>query len=218
MLDRLKEPVNGLTHFVWGFAALIGLTVLLVQSGGDPPKQVSLLVYGTGVVILFFMSSAYHLIRTSPEKTVLLRKLDHTAIFLLIAGTYTPICFNVLTGVWRWGMLIGVWAVALGGIGLKLAFINIHRALSAGIYAAMGWLSLVAIQPLVQALPAGALAWMVAGGVVYTVGALVYALKWFNFAPGVFGFHEVWHLFVMAGSLCHYIMILAYVVPYARLP
>ncbi len=214
----LKEPANGLMHFFWALAALAGAIVLVVLSRGDLPKQLSLAAYGVGAVGLFLASAAYHLIRTTPEKTLWLRKLDHSAIFLLIAGTYTPVAFNVLTGGWRWGMLIGIWAIAILGIVLKTIFMPIPRGLSAGLYVAMGWLAVVAFGPMMQSLPAGALAWIIAGGLIYTAGALVYAFKWLNFAPGVFGFHEVWHVFVMAASLCHFLGILLYVVPYPRLP
>lgn len=217
-MNRFREPVNGLMHYFAAVAAVVGLVVLVILSQDDFFKQMSLVVYGVTLILLLLASSAYHLIVARPERIQFLRKLDHTAIYFLIAGTYTPICFNMLDGFWRWGLLAIIWAMALAGTGLKIAFIKAPRLLTAAIYIVMGWLGIAAGGELLRAFPAGALAWLLAGGICFTVGAVVYVTKIMNFKPGVFGFHEVWHIFVVAGCLCHYMLILLYVAPYSRVP
>jgi hemolysin III len=213
IMAHLREPVNGLTHAASALLALLGLIVLLASSPPDWLARLALLAYGLSLVLLFSASAAYHLVKTTPERTLLLRKLDHTAIFLLIAGTYTPVCAIVLSGAWRWGMLAVIWTLAVVGILYKLVFMRGPRWLSVVIYVAMGWLGVVGFGPLVQALPPAGIGWLVAGGVLYTAGAVIYATRWLNFVPGVFGFHEVWHLFVSAASAAHFVFVLGYVVP-----
>jgi hemolysin III len=146
-----------------------------------------------------------------------LRKLDHSAIFLLIAGTYTPICINLLSGFWKWGILSIVWGIALVGTIMKISWINAPRALSAAIYLGMGWLAVLAGRELFVALPAGALAWLAAGGLFFTLGAVIYITKILDFWPGLFGFHEVWHIFVMGGCFCHYMLMLLYIAPHGQI-
>ena len=149
--------------------------------------------------------------KSNPRVTLWLRKLDHSAIYLLIAGTYTPICVHFFTGFWRWGILAVVWSLALAGITLKLFIIRLPRGVTAGIYLLMGWLAVIALRPMLAAMPLGALAWLLAGGLLFSLGALVYIFKRPNFFPGVFGFHEVWHIFVILGCLAHFILVAAYV-------
>ncbi|HYG56491.1 MAG TPA: hemolysin III family protein, partial [Symbiobacteriaceae bacterium] len=132
-----------------------------------------------------------------------LRKLDHIMIFFLIAGTYTPYCLTVLRGPWGWSLFGVIWSVALAGLVLKLVWMTAPRWLYTSVYVAMGWLVVIAIVPLVRALPGG-FTWLLAGGLFYTVGAVLYATKWPNPLPRVFGFHEIWHLFVLAGSAAHF--------------
>ncbi len=217
MLSKLREPVNGLTHFFAGLAAIAGLIILLVIGRGDLQKQASLAVYGASLVLLLFASATYHLTVASPERIQFLRKLDHTAIYFLIAGTYTPLCIIVFTGFWKWGLLAIIWAIAVAGTGFKIAFIKAPRWLTAGIYVAMGWLGVIGIGEFLRLLPVGAIIWLAAGGLFFTVGAVVYVTQTMNFVPGVFGFHEVWHLFVIGGCFCHYMLILLYVAPYIRI-
>ena len=142
-----------------------------------------------------------------------LRKLDHTAIYALIAGTYTPICLHFFSGFWAWGMLVIIWGLALAGIVVKLFVIKAPRWLTAGIYLVMGWLSLMAIRQMLLFMPVGALVCLLLGGLFFTVGAVVYILKKPDFFPGIFGFHEIWHIFVILGCLSHFILIAAYVAP-----
>jgi hemolysin III len=140
-----------------------------------------------------------------------LRKLDHAAIYLLIAGTYTPICLTFFTGFWRWGLLGIVWGFALVGIVVKMFVMNAPRWVTAGIYLIMGWLAVFAIQQIITSMPAAAMFWLVAGGLFFTLGAIIYITKKMDFFPGVFGFHEVWHIFVILGCLSHFILVARYV-------
>jgi hemolysin III len=213
MLSKLREPVNGLTHFFAALVALIGMVVLVIVGWGDAGRVLSLAVYGISLVLLFTASATYHLVNAGPQTTQRLRKFDHSAIYLLIAGTYTPICFNMLDGFWKWGLLGIVWGLALVGIGVKLFFIKAPRWLNAGVYVFMGWLCIFGIQEILATLPVGALAWLLAGGIVFTLGAVIYVTKFPNFVPGKFGFHEVWHIFVILGALAHFVMIALYVAP-----
>lgn len=213
MLKKLREPVNGLTHLIAAGAALIGLVVLLIIGWGSPGKVISLVIYGLSLTLLFLASGIYHSVKANPEVLLGLRKFDHSAIYLLIAGTYTPICFNMFTGFWKWGMLGIVWGLALAGIGVKIFFIKAPRWVTAGVYLIMGWLSILGVQEILAALPLGAVIWLAAGGLIFTLGAVVYITKMMDFVPGVFGFHEVWHIFVILGALAHFIMIAVYVAP-----
>jgi hemolysin III len=208
---KLRDPVSGLTHLGAALVALAGLVFLLVVGAGPGVKRASLLVYGAALVAMFTASSVYHLVVAGPRVIQWLRKLDHAAIYLLIAGTYTPVCLHFFDGFWRWGLVAIVWGMALAGVALKLLFIKAPRWLSAGIYLLMGWFSLVAVGEMVVTMPPGALVWLFVGGAFFSLGAVVYILKKPDFFPGVFGFHELWHIFVILGCLSHYILIAAYV-------
>jgi len=174
---------------------------------------ISLMIYGISLILLFLASGIYHSVKADPNVLLKLRKFDHSAIYLLIAGTYTPICFNMLDGFWKWGMLGIVWGLALVGIGVKIFFIKAPRWVTAGVYIVMGWLCIFGIQEILAALPLGAIIWLAAGGIIFTLGAVVYITKTMDFVPGVFGFHEIWHIFVILGALAHYIMIAIYIAP-----
>ncbi len=213
MLKKFREPVNALTHLGAAVAAVPGLVLLLYLGWGEPVKQATLALYGVSLVLMFLASGLYHMVKSTPQVILGLRKFDHSAIYLLIAGTYTPICFYYLEGGWRWGLLGAVWAMAIIGIGIKLFIIKAPRWVTAGIYLIMGWLAVAAGQEIFQALSPAALAWLLAGGVFFTIGAVVYITKWPNFVPNVFGFHELWHIFVILGALSHYILIAVFVAP-----
>ncbi len=208
MIQKLREPVNGLTHFGAAIAAAAGLIVLLAVGHDDGRKLVSLLIYGLSLLLMFSASSIYHLVKAKPRTIQALRKLDHAAIYLLIAGSYTPFCLNLFTGFWKWGLLAIVWSLAIIGIVVKLFTINAPRWVSVAVYVGMSWLSLAAINEMLAVVPVSGLVWLFVGGLIFTLGAIVYATKTMNFVPGVFGFHEVWHIFVILGCLCHYVAIL----------
>ncbi|MTI85472.1 MAG: hemolysin III family protein [Firmicutes bacterium] len=209
----MKEPVNTLTHFIAFLTAIAGLVFLIIATRNEPVKLLVMIVYGTSLVLLFGASSLYHWIKTSPHKELCLRKIDHIAIYILIAGSYTPVFFYGLGGAWKWTMLIAVWTLALIGIVLKIFFQNVPRAVSTAFYLSLGWIAVVPFAMLVKTIPLGGIIMMVAGGVAYTVGALIYATKCFNFFPNRFGFHEIFHLCIVAGSVTHYLMIFLYIMP-----
>lgn len=211
----LREPANALTHLVGVLLAIVGTVALVITAAGDPWRLVSVAVFGASMIVLYSASTLLHGVRAGDETLRRLRVFDHAAIFVLIAGTYTPITLVPLRLVspgWGWALFGTVWGLALLGVVFKLFWIGAPRWLSTGLYVALGWLVLVAVVPLVQALPVGAIGWLVAGGACYTLGALVYASKRPDPWPRTFGFHALWHLFVLGGTACHFVMILVYVV------
>ena len=160
---------------------------------------------------MFSASATYHMTIASPKVTAILRKVDHSAIYLLIAGTYTPFCINAFSGFWKWGLLSIIWALALIGVGIKIFILRAPRWVNAGVYLIMGWLVIAATGEMLDKLPVGALTWLIAGGLIYTFGAIIYITKKIDFKPGVFGFHEVWHIFVILAAVAHFISILVYI-------
>ena len=211
MLKKLREPVNSLTHWGATVLATAGLIALLIVGWGRPTKIISLIIYGLSLIFLFSASATYHMVRVKEKALEIFRKIDHAAIYLLIAGTYTPFCINAFAGFWKWGLLSIIWSLALIGILVKVFYIRAPRWLNAGIYLVMGWLCLAAIGQMLAVLPVWVLSWLFAGGVIYTLGAIVYVTKIFNFIPGVFGFHEVWHIFVMLAAAAHFVAVLGVV-------
>ncbi len=199
------EWVNSISHLIGASLALAGLAVLVVLASlkGDPWKIVSFSIYGVTLVALYLFSTLYHSVRGASKKVF--QKIDHSAIYLLIAGSYTPFALVTLRGAWGWSLFGVIWGLALFGI-IQDTLAPGRRILSVVIYLLMGWLALVALRPLAHALPGAGMAWLVAGGVFYTTGVLFYALdKKMSFG------HEIFHLFVLAGSVCHYLTILLYV-------
>lgn len=210
---KMKEPVNTWTHFVTFLAAIAGLVFLIKLSWFHPSALVTMTVYGVSVILLYGASSLYHWVSTTPKKELFLRKMDHCAIYLLIAGSCTPVFYYGLDGNWKWIMLSSVWSLALIGIVLKVFFIHVPRYISTAFYVTLGWIALIPFVQLIHNLPAGAITLMVAGGVFYTIGAIIYATKCFNFFPNKFGFHEIFHLFIMAGTAFHFAMMVLYILP-----
>ena len=210
---KMKEPVNTWTHFILFVAAIVGLVFLIIMSRNNISKLITMMIYGLSMILLYGASSVYHWVQTTPKKELLLKKIDHIAIYFLIAGSYTPVFYYGLEGAWRWAMLISVWSLALIGMALKIWFIHAPRYVSSGFYVSLGWIALVPFLQLIKHLPQGAIILMAVGGVIYTMGAVIYATKIFDFFPKRFGFHEIFHLFIAAGSIVHFIMILIYIVP-----
>jgi len=208
MLNKIREPVNSLTHWAGAALALAGVIALLVIGWGTPAKVISLAIYGLSLILLFSASATYHMVRVRDKALEIYRKMDHAAIYLLIAGTYTPFCVNAFEGFWKWGMLSIIWSLAVIGIIVKVFFIRAPRWLNAGIYLIMGWLCLPAIGQMLAVLPVWVISWLIGGGVIYTLGAIVYITKIFNFKPGVFGFHEMWHIFVLLAAAAHFVAVL----------
>ena len=200
------EKFNAVTHLVGAVLALAGSVVLVVLAalGGDPWKVVSVSIYGLTLVLLYTASALYHSLRGRAKN--ILRKLDHQSIYLLIAGSYTPFCLVTLRGPWGWSLFGVVWGLAVLGSLQELRPRSEARIMSVVIYVVMGWVVLVALVPLLQALGPTGFAWVAAGGLFYTVGIVFYALE-----KRLTHAHGVWHLFVLAGSVTHYVAILRYV-------
>jgi len=210
---NMKEPVNTWSHFVSFVAAIVGLVFLIILSKDNISKLITMTIYGVSVISLYGASSIYHWVKTTPQKELLLKRIDHIAIYFLIAGTYTPVLYYGLEGAWRWAMLMSVWSLAVIGMALKIWFIHAPRYVSSAFYVSLGWLALVPFMQLMKHLPFGAIILMAVGGVIYTMGAVIYATKIFDFFPKRFGFHEIFHLFIATGSIVHFMMIIIYIVP-----
>jgi len=202
------ELANTVTHGLGLLLSIIGLVVLVVSStrNGDGRLIVACSVYGATLVLLYLASTLYHSVGSIYAERVF-RAIDHAAIYLLIAGTYTPFTLVSLGGGWGWSLFGVVWGLALLGIVFKTVCIERFKLLSLLLYLAMGWLALVAIEPLVENVPRGGLMWMFAGGAAYTLGVVFYLWK------SIPHHHAIWHLFVMAGSTCHFFAVMFYVVP-----
>ena len=202
---RLREPVSGLTHGAGAVLALAGL-VWLLQLGNERTgwHTVSFAVFGATMVLLYTSSTLYHLLPLSDRGVQRLRRLDHSMIYVFIAGCYTPICLVPLRAGWGWAVLGTIWGLACLGVALKLLWLEASRWVRIALYLAMGWLSVALLPTLWQLLPGTGFAWLAAGGLAYTVGSVVYALERPNPFPSVLGFHEIWHVFVMAGTFCHF--------------
>jgi len=209
MTDKLREPVNGLTHLGGAIAAFCGQIALLVVSWDGTAKIVSSLIYGISLILLFSTSAAYHLAQVKPTVQEILHRMDHSAIFLLIAGTYTPFCMVALTGFWRWGLLSIIWAFALIGILVKVFIPGLPRWIHTAPYVVMGWLGALAAGALIRDVSTWVLVWVLVGGVIYTLGAVIYATKKLDLFPGRFGFHELWHVFVLLGALAHFVAVIS---------
>lgn len=201
------ERLNAWTHLVGAVLALIGAVVLVVSAAldGDPWKVVSVSVYGVTLVLLYTFSTLYHSFH-GRAKTIL-RFLDHQGIYLLIAGSYTPFCLVTLRGPWGWSLFGVVWTLAVVGGLQELRPLGQSRSVSLVIYLLMGWVVLVAVQPLLEALGTAGFAWLAAGGVLYTTGIVFYLLD-----SRLVHAHGIWHLFVLAGSTAHYFATFFYVV------
>jgi hemolysin III len=201
------EWFNSISHLIGAALALIGLVLLVVLAGrqGDPWKIVSFSIYGTTLLLLYTFSTIYHSVRGKAKKVF--RKIDHISIYLLIAGSYTPFTLITLRGGWGWTLFGAVWGLAIGGIVLDSLPQKGHRVLPVIIYVFMGWLLVIALKPLLRVLPLMGFAWILIGGVFYTSGIVFYALD-----ARVRHFHGIWHLFVLAGSLSHFITMLLFVV------
>ena len=200
------ERFNGISHLVGAALALAGLVVLVVYASlqGDPWKIASFSIYGASLFLLYTLSTLYHSLRGRAKQ--IFRKLDHVAIYLLIAGTYTPFTLVTLRGSWGWTLFVTIWVLAIVGIIVDSRHKEGSRAIQMVIYLLMGWLILFAMYPLVQALPTGGVALLVLGGVFYTSGIIFYALD-----GKMKHAHGIWHLFVLAGSISHFLAILLYV-------
>ena len=203
-----EELANSVTHGLGVLLSVTGLVVLVVASvrHGDAWHVTSTAIFGATLVLSYLTSTLYHSLRGDRVKEVL-RKFDHAAIFLLIAGTYTPFVLVTLRGPWGWSLFGVVWGLAIAGVALKFWFAGRFRLVSTAIYLAMGWLVLIAVKPLTAALPRDGLVWLISGGLFYSLGAGFYLWKRLAYH------HAIWHLFVLAGGACHWVAVFRHVVP-----
>ena len=195
------------SHLGGVVAALVGLVLLLIKSWGDAGLVAVCLVYGLAICSLFSFSSLYHATKRVENATNVWRKLDHIAIFFMIAGSYTPICYVYLSGAWRWSIILVAWGFVVAGILLKVFFIKAPRILSTLLYLLMGWLAVIPLRELWRNMPHESFFMLLGGGIAYSVGAVFYALKKPNPIPGVFGFHEIFHFLILVGATLHYALI-----------
>jgi hemolysin III len=208
---RVREPFCGLSHLAGAVLSVAGLIALLSLSYGKPWHLTAFSIYGASLIVLYTASTLYHSLPVGPRRVEQLRAVDQAAIYGLIAGTYTPICLIALRGAWGWSLLGVVWGIALAGATARLAWRAFPNWLSLALYLGMGWLCVTALLPLFQALSAAGMGWLFFGGTFYTVGAVALALNRPRLWPGVFGTHDLWHVFVLGGSACHFVMIRCFV-------
>jgi hemolysin III len=200
---RIREPFNGASHLL-GFLLAAAGTVALLRMARGTLELVAFSIYGATLMLLYGASALYHMLSLSERPLRALRILDHISIYFLIAGTYTPVGLITLHGPLGWSLLAAVWLIALAGIPFKLFFVDAPVWLSTATYLGMGYLSLVAIVPLIKAVSISGLAWLVAGGIAYSVGAVIHSSRRPDPFPGRFGHHEIWHILVLIGSGCHF--------------
>ncbi len=209
---RWRDPMSALTHMIGFFLAIPFGVLLIVQQAirENAWGLIGCTVFVLSVLLLYGASTFYHMSHGTPEQIAFRRKVDHMMIFVLIAGSYTPVCLVNLAGFWG-NLLLGlVWGIALAGLFLKLFWLGAPRILSTAIYVGMGWLVLVAFYPLMQAVELDGILLLAAGGLMYTLGAVIYATKWKRLQMRNFGFHEIFHLFVMAGTALHFAYMFLY--------
>lgn len=209
--------MRGWSHAVAALGAVMVTLGLLAESRHNSAQWLSVLIFGLTMIDLYLISAIYHIGSWRGRRYTILRTLDHANIFLVIAGTYTPICINVLAGTMQVVILTLIWALALAGAACTMVMLRLPRVVSILMYAGMGSLSLIAVPSLARLLPWEALAVFFAGGLFYALGAIVFALRRPNPLPALFGFHEIFHLFVIAGNAAFVIMIWLWVLPFPRI-
>lgn len=211
----LKDPGSAITHFIGMLMTMLAAVPLLIKAAKAPDKihLISLGIFAVSMILLYAASTTYHSFRASKRVQTILRKIDHMMIFVLIAGSYTPICLVVLNGMTGYIMLALVWGIAIAGIIIKMCWITCPKWFSSVLYIAMGWVCLIAFSKIYTALSGPAFYWLLAGGLIYTIGGVIYAIKVpaFDARHRNFGSHEIFHLFVMGGSICHFILMFKYI-------
>ena len=208
----VKDPFAGLSHWAGFGASVAGLAVLLLLAAGRPRYVVSLTVYGSSLVLLYAASALAHTVHCSPRASERLTRFDYMAIFLLIAGTYTPLCLVRVGGPWGWGMLLAEWTMAAAGIVLVACGRGQSDWKRTILYLCMAWgVGLVGMQAIVAALPQAGVVWLLLGGAAYSVGAVIFATDRPDLWPGRFVAHDLWHVLVLLGSACHFVVIFRFV-------
>jgi hemolysin III len=210
---KLKEPFCSISHGVGVLLSLAGLIALLIFARGKGWHLLAFSVYGISLLTLYAASTLYHSLRVSQRVEERLARFDYCAIYFLIAGSYTPVCVVALGGAVGWALLGAVWVLAIGGILACLFWKNNPDWLRMTLYLVMGWMVVFALSPLRAALPGAAIGWLVAGGVAYSIGAVILATDRPHLWPGKFSAHDLWHLFVLGGSICHFVMMFGFIAP-----
>lgn len=212
---RIKDPGSAMTHFIGMMMAMFSSTPLLIKAARQPDKihLLSLGVFIGSMILLYAASTLYHTLDLSKKVNKLLKKIDHMMIFILIAGSYTPICMIALPQPLGMKLLALVWGIAFAGIVVKMFWVTCPKWFSSMLYIGMGWTCVLAFTRLINSLSGAAFGWLLAGGIIYTIGGVIYALKLpiFNAKHKFFGSHEIFHLFVMGGSICHFIVMYVFV-------
>lgn len=205
----VRDPVSGFSHLAGAFLGVGGLVFLLLRTtaSGEAHKVWAAAIFGSSIILLYLSSATYHLLRVSEKTSLVLRRIDHALIFTLIAGSYTPFCLVTLRNNGGTELLAIVWGIALAGLALSIFWIHAPRWLSTALYLFMGWFLTFYFRPIIAGLTTEALTWLVAGGLFYSFGAIIYAVKRPDPFPPHFGFHEIWHLMVLAGTTCHFVSI-----------
>ena len=215
MQITIREPGSAITHFIAMMMAVFAAVPLLIKAGIQSGQEnlLAMAIFMGSMILLYGASATYHSVDLTGRSLRVFRKLDHMMIFVLIAGSYTPVCLIVLGGKLGYTLLALVWGIAAVGMLVKACWITCPKWFSSVIYIAMGWVCVLVFGPLLKTLSAPAFLWLLAGGIIYTVGGVIYALKLplFNAKHKFFGSHEVFHLFVMGGSICHFIFMYLYV-------
>ena len=207
---RIKDPGSAITHFIGMMMAMFAATPLLIKAARQPDKihMIALAIFISSMILLYAASTLYHTLDLSQKANKMLKKIDHMMIFILIAGTYTPICIIALPQPLGVRLLALVWGIALVGIVVKMFWVTCPKWFSSILYIGMGWTCVLAFTQILNSLSKAAFGWLLAGGIIYTIGGIIYALKLpiFNAKHKYFGSHEIFHLFVMGGSICHFIV------------
>ncbi|HWT27204.1 MAG TPA: hemolysin III family protein [Mobilitalea sp.] len=212
---KAKDPGSAITHFIGSLMAVFAATPLLIKAAGQPSKVhiISLGIFILSMILLYTASTVYHTFGKTIKVHRRLKKFDHMMIYVLIAGTYTPICVIALGGSTGITMLALIWCLAAIGIAVTGFWVHCPKWFSSVVYIAMGWTCVLAFTQLINSLPIAAFEWLLAGGIIYTAGGIIYALKLpiFNSKHKYFGSHEIFHLFVMGGSFCHFMLMYQYI-------
>ena len=207
-----KELTSAFTHLGGAIFGVVGTALLLNTKTSNNITSLAFIIFGVSMILMYSTSTAYHFIDKSKQKAkLIMRKLDHIMIFVFVAGTYTPICLITLNGSVGYRLLALVWSITLAGVFIKLFWITAPSWVSSLLYILMGWVAVFVLSPLKNTMAPGGMYWLFAGGVLYTIGGVIYALKKPNINSSYFGFHELFHIFVLAGSLCHYVMMYFYI-------
>lgn len=215
LTEHIKDPGSAITHFIGMLMAIFAAIPLLIKAAREPSRIyiIAITIYAVSLILLYAASTTYHTFNKSRKVNTILKKIDHMMISVLIAGSYTPICLLVLDGKTGLILLTIVWAFAIAGILIKAFWVFCPKWVSSVLYIGMGWTCVLAFTQLLNSLSPAAFGWLLAGGIIYTVGGVIYALKLpiFNSKHKYFGSHEIFHLFVMAGSACHFVVMYAFV-------